>query len=240
MRVRLRYAKFGKVRFVSHRDMARVWERTLRRAELPVAYTEGFTPRPKMHFGLALSTGYESYGEYLDIDFHDAAHEDDAVSVEGLPGRLSPLLPEGVVVEMAEALVGKTESLQQAVTSCSWHIEFAGPGVAGAADRVGSLLAANEIPMTRKRKGKDVSDDIRPLLVDISVKDNEADRAVLVAELGTQPRALRARELVDLIGSECELTRATRLQQWTTSDGAKREPLPLAATRTAPHPVGAI
>src|SRR5436305_54477 len=68
MRIRLRFAKLGKVRFTSHRDVARMWERALRRASLPVAYTEGFSPRPKLHFGLALGTGHESLGEYLDID----------------------------------------------------------------------------------------------------------------------------------------------------------------------------
>ena len=65
------------------------------------------------------------------------------------------------------------------------------------------------------------------------------NHAVLHAELGTQPRALRARELVELIDDGLELTRATRLCQWTISDGAKREPLPLDATRRAPAPVGA-
>ena len=67
-RVRFRFSKVGKVRFTSHRDVARLWERALRRAELPVALTEGFSPRPKVHFGLALPTGYESDGEYLDVD----------------------------------------------------------------------------------------------------------------------------------------------------------------------------
>ena len=56
MRIRARFAKRGKVRFTSHRDLARIWERVLRRAALPVARSEGFSPRPKLHFGLALST----------------------------------------------------------------------------------------------------------------------------------------------------------------------------------------
>ena len=67
-RVRVRFTKLGKVRWTSHRDVARMWERALRRAELPVAYTEGFTPRPKVSFGLALPTGHESVAEYLDLE----------------------------------------------------------------------------------------------------------------------------------------------------------------------------
>src|SRR6478672_6634244 len=68
MKVRIRFSKLGKIRFTSHRDVARIWERALRRAAVPVAYTEGFSPHPKLSFGLALSTGHESLGEYLDVD----------------------------------------------------------------------------------------------------------------------------------------------------------------------------
>ena len=62
MRLRIAFSKHGKIRFTSHRDVARIWERALRRTNLPVAYSEGFTPRPKLSFGLALSTGHESEG----------------------------------------------------------------------------------------------------------------------------------------------------------------------------------
>ena len=63
MKLRVRATKVGKVRFTSHRDAARLWERAMRRANLPVAATEGFTPRPKLSFGLALPTGAESIAE---------------------------------------------------------------------------------------------------------------------------------------------------------------------------------
>src|SRR5205085_1236636 len=68
MRLRVRFAKLGKVRWTSHRDVARMWERAFRRARLPVAYTGGFSPRPKVSFGLALPTGCESLAEYLDLE----------------------------------------------------------------------------------------------------------------------------------------------------------------------------
>ena len=57
MRIRFRFSKLGKIRFTSQRDVARMWERALRRAGLPLAYTEGFSPRPQLSFGLALPTG---------------------------------------------------------------------------------------------------------------------------------------------------------------------------------------
>lgn len=94
MEVRIRYAKVGKVRFLSHRDMARVVERAVRRAGLPVAYSQGFSPRAKLHFGLALSTGYESYAEYLDVDFDGAA--EDLPEAEAVAGLLQPHVPPGI------------------------------------------------------------------------------------------------------------------------------------------------
>ncbi|HVT77145.1 MAG TPA: TIGR03936 family radical SAM-associated protein, partial [Acidimicrobiales bacterium] len=66
MKLRIRYTKLGKVRWISHRDIARCVERAVRRAKLPVAYSEGFSPRPRIAFGLALPTGAESSAEYLD------------------------------------------------------------------------------------------------------------------------------------------------------------------------------
>ena len=160
MRVRLRYRKLGKVRFTSHRDIARCWERALRRAELPVASTEGFSPRPKMHFGLALSTGHESLGEYLDVDLTDP--EGAEVDLEALPERLTPLLPPGIDVEAVVVIDRSETSLQEAVTSCTWVIEVPGPSPEALTAAVDTILTATELPVIRERKGKKVADDLRP------------------------------------------------------------------------------
>ena len=93
MKLRLRYSKLGKIRFTSHRDTARVWERAMRRAGVPVATSAGFTPRPRLSFGLALPTGAESVAEYLDLDVVDAAMSDDDIA--GLPAALDEVLPVG-------------------------------------------------------------------------------------------------------------------------------------------------
>ena len=69
--VRLRFSKRGKVRFVSHRDVARAFERAFRTSRLPLAFTLGFSPRPKVSFGLALSVGHESVAEYLDVELRE-------------------------------------------------------------------------------------------------------------------------------------------------------------------------
>lgn len=243
MRVRFRYAKLGKVRFTSHRDVARLWERALRRAGLPVASTEGFSPRPKVHFGLALSTGHESLGEYLDVDLRDP--EADEVDLAALPGRLSPLLPIGLDVAAATVIDRSTTSLQEAVTSCTWRIELPELDRGTAEAAAAGLLAAEAIPVTRERKGRQIEDDLRPGIIGLAVVDGDVTGGVapvggpvvLEAELATQPRGIRPSELVGALaglvpgGPALDEGRVCRINQWIALDGARWEPLPLDATR---------
>jgi radical SAM-linked protein len=249
VRVRFRFSKLGKIRFTSHRDVARLWERALRRAELPVALTEGFSPRPKVHFGLALSTAHESLGEYIDIDFRDPATSDgpeDALDLAALPALLTSLLPEGLSVEAAAPITTSETSLQQAVTSCEWEIDALGLAIDAAPAAVAALLAAPEIVVTRQRKGNDVTDDIRPYILQLAVigpvpgvLSPEGTRVItpagtrLFAELATQPRGLRSTELLAALGPEVTEGRVRRTHQWITLDGARQEPLP-APQGTAP------
>src|SRR5262245_7139425 len=119
-KVRIRFSKLGKVRFTSHRDTARIWERALRRVDAPVAYTEGFSPRPRLSFGLALSTGHEALGEYLDVDLLAEAGTLDVVD---LIARLDPALPVGFTAQGGTVVEPGTSSLQESVTSCTWRME---------------------------------------------------------------------------------------------------------------------
>jgi radical SAM-linked protein len=238
MRVRFRYTKLGKVRFTSHRDVARLFERALRRAQLPVANTEGFSPRPKMHFGLALPTGGESLGEYLDIDFREL---DDPAGglrpdqVDALAGILTPLLPIGLDLTGAAVIDRRSPSLQEAVVSCTWEIEVTGRSAPDLRAAAVELLAADSVPISRERKGKVVHDDIRPNVEELVVGDD----CMLTAALATQPRGVRPAELIGALaalagGDALEAGRVCRTHQWIMLDGARREPLPPGATR-APH-----
>lgn len=235
MRVRFRYGKVGKVRFLSHRDLARVIERAVRRAGLPVTYSEGFNPHPRLHFGLAISVGYESWAEYLDVDLD--ASPGDAGDVGDLPGRLGACLPDGVDVTAAVELPPGTPSLQDAVTSCTWCLDLPGADPGLVAAEAARLLSAAELPLEIVRKGKQVSEDLRPLLGDL-VAERTGSGARLTAELRTKPRSVRPAELLGTLRLPAAVTdpgnvRVTRTHQWITIDGDRREPIPLAAP--SPH-----
>lgn len=244
-RLRIRFSKLGKVRFTSHRDVARIWERAFRRAELRLAYSEGFSPRPKLSFGLALSTGHESLGEYLDAELATGTEGEVDVDGDGLATLLSTCLPAGLDAVALAPIAPRTVSLQADVTSCTWVIGIDGASPAQAVEAVDGVLAATELIATIRRKGEATTGDLRPGLHELAVLDGfplgSADGAdpgsvVLHARLATQPHAVRPGDLVGALFPKGRERRVVRMNQWIESDGARREPLELpnatSATRT--------
>ena len=233
MRVRFRYAKLGKVRFTSQRDVARMWERALRRAALPVAYSNGFSPRPQLSFGLALPTGCESLAEYVDVTFDEERVGVEGLEASSLPLQLSGLMPEGVEVVAAAPLERGPSSLQEQVTSCEWEIRLGGLGGSSTDELVAAFLAAETVPVSRERKGRVTLDDIRPSVLRLVATELDGAASV-VAETSTHPRGLRPAELVQGIVAvggggtprNPVVDRACRTKQWIERDGCRVEPLP--------------
>ena len=219
MRIRLRFRKLGKIRFTSHRDVARIWERALRRASLPVAYSEGFSPRPKLSFGLALSTGHESVAEYLDVELREEA------DITALPAQLTEQLPVGIDVMAAAHVAPGSPSLQEDVTSCTWRIEVPDLAPAAAGELVTAALAADELVVTRTRKGRQVTDDLRPAVLTVTVSGPTDRGTELEAELAVHPRSVRPAELLLALAPGLEEGRVVRTAQWIWRDGARLEPL---------------
>jgi radical SAM-linked protein len=233
-RVRVRYSQHGKVRFLSSRDVARVAERAVRRAGLPVAYSQGFSPRPRLHFGLALSTGYESDAEYLDLDLDPG--RDGPCSPEAVADALGACLPRGMQITAIGDVDPGEPSLQDAVTSTAWWAEVSeDPEVL--ATRADELLRSEQHEIEIVRKGKQLCEDLRPLLLDLAVRPAEvrlprelqepiAPRAELRFELGTKPRSIRPSELLGTLGVE-EPLRVGRTHQWIQRGTRRFEPLGL-------------
>ncbi|MGO9875989.1 MAG: TIGR03936 family radical SAM-associated protein [Acidimicrobiia bacterium] len=231
--VRLRYTKRGKVRWISHRDVARALERAFRISELPLAFTEGFSPRPKVSFGLALSTGHESDAEYLDLVFAEE------VDLGPLSVALTEALPEGMAVTGAVPLLERAPALQEAVTAVVWQVE---PVTADGAPIDASQLAAHVVralelptlPTARRRKGREVEEDVLPFIRWCELR--ETNPVSVEMELITQPRSAKPGDILagiaratDLPGGLAE-ARVLRTHQWIERDGTRLEPL-VADTR---------
>ena len=149
------------------------------------------------------------------------------VDVTELPGRLSPALPVGIDAVVAAPVQPGDASLQEAVTSCTWRIEAVGIDAATAEGLVTAALAADELVLTRTRKGKEVTDDLRPAVLSLAIDGPTEAGVALLTELATQPRGLRPSELVEVLDPPGGLQegRVLRIAQWLARDGAKAEPL---------------
>ncbi len=249
-RLRIRFCKLGKIRWTSHRDVARMWERAFRRVQLPLAYSEGFSPRPKVSFGLALSTGHESVAEFLDVEVSDL----DGVDLSTLTTRLSAALPVGVDATAVAVLEPGMPSLQEEVVSCSWRwraepAEGSGPMTAAQlAERVAAALAEPILMVTRTRKGASVTEDVRPGIKELKLVDPPRDGHTdgdgglwLEAELATTPRSVRPADVLGALDSGLEERDVRRTHQWILRDGARLEPLMAARpgdATAAPHALG--
>lgn len=115
-RYRVRFTKREALRFISHHDLLRVFELALRRSGLKVAHTQGFNPRPKLSFALALPLGVESLDEFVDIDLE---HDGDAPAPAELLKVLGAQLPGGLKLLEATPATGR-----QVVTACEYECEF--------------------------------------------------------------------------------------------------------------------
>ncbi|MFD7411239.1 TIGR03936 family radical SAM-associated protein, partial [Kitasatospora purpeofusca] len=117
-RIRLRYTKRGRLRFTSHRDFQRAFERALRRSVVPMAYSAGFTPHPKVSYANAAPTGVASEAEYLEIGL--AAHRDP----EELRVQLDESLPEGL--DVIDAVEVRTSNFVERLEASEWRVRRQG------------------------------------------------------------------------------------------------------------------
>ena len=169
-RVRLRYAKRGRLRFTSHRDFARAFERALRRAEAPMAYSAGFTPHPKVSYLGAAPTGTASEAEYVEVGL---ARE---VDPEALRAALDAALPAGL--DILEAVPAGPGSLAERIEASHWQIVLPGAEPDTVRAAVAALLAETEVGVERLTKDGRRIVDARGPIVSATVRDAAGPAAV--------------------------------------------------------------
>ncbi|GGZ71848.1 radical SAM protein [Streptomyces echinoruber] len=165
-RIRLRYTKRGRLRFTSHRDFQRAFERALRRAEVPMAYSAGFTPHPKVSYANAAPTGTGSEAEYLEIALTEPRDP------EKLRALLDESLPAGL--DVVEAVEARTSGLADRLTASVWELRLDGVDPADAERAVAAFNAAGTVEVQRLTKNGMRTFDARPAVVRLEVDDDNA------------------------------------------------------------------
>jgi radical SAM-linked protein len=171
----LRYAKRGRLRFTSHRDFARAFERALRRADVPMGYSAGFTPHPKISYVGASPTGVASEAEYLEIGLAEPREP------EQVRAALDAALPEGL--DIVEAVVAGPGSLAERMQASQWHLELPGVSAAAAQSALAALLAAPEVAVERLTKNGRRQVDVRGPIVSARVRAGDPDQPHAILDL---------------------------------------------------------
>lgn len=168
-RLRIRYAKRGRLRFTSHRDIQRAFERALRRAQVPMAYSAGFSPHPKISWAGAAPTGTASEAEYVEIGVARR------VDPEALRIAVDAALPPDLdILEIVEAA---TPSLVERLEASVWRIELPGIEPAQAHRAVDAFLTAQTVEVKRLMKSGMRTFDTRSAVVSLTVVEGSADAA---------------------------------------------------------------
>jgi radical SAM-linked protein len=161
-RIRIRYAKRGPLRFTSHRDFARALERAILRAKVPIAYSQGFSPHPKISYASAAPTGAASEAEYLEIGLREV--RDPAEVGRALDAALSPGL------DILEAVAAGPGGLPERIDAAHWRVELSGVAAQVLESAVAVFLAAAEVPVERLTKQGRRTVDARAAVVAATVQ----------------------------------------------------------------------
>ncbi|MER7168930.1 TIGR03936 family radical SAM-associated protein [Micromonospora sp. NPDC000207] len=227
----MRYAKRGPLRFTSHRDFARAFERSLRRAGVPIAYSQGFTPHPKISYASAAPTGVASEAEYLEIGLR-APVEPEALC-RALDAALSPGL------DVLDAVVAGGGSLADRIEASHWRIELPGVDPQVLEKAVAAFTTAGEVQVERMTKQGRRTFDARGAVIRMDtagpVATPSVDAAVPCAILELVVRqvtpSVRPDDVLSGLRVVADLEppvspRVTRLAQGTlTAQGAIVDPL---------------
>ncbi len=202
MRVRITFSKQGALRYTGHLDLHKLWERAARRADLPLSYSQGFHPQPRISLAAALPLGFSSRAEVMDIRLNGD------LALEEISARLKENLPAGMQVLKLENVDERAPALQTQVLSAVYEVRLTEPVEAPELTRkVQKIMTAELLP--RERRGK--SYDLRPLIEMLNVITEAGGEVWLKMTLSAREGATgRPEEVLDALGIAPESTRVER------------------------------
>lgn len=232
-KLRIRYAKRGRMRFTSHRDFARAFERAIRRAELPIGHSSGYSPHPKISYANASPTGAASEAEYLEIGLTRPMDPADARTA------LDEALPTGL--DIVDVVVSPGGPLADLLQASRWLIELPEVSVADAAAAVETFLARDEVLVERMMKRGLRTFDCRDAVLALRVDETlgTGGCAILDVVVRHDIPSVRPDDVISGLRTLCGLPiekapLATRSDQGPLDEQTGTVGDPLASDRDAP------
>lgn len=213
VKYRIKFTKQGNMRFIGHLDLLRTFQRAIRRAGLPAAYSQGFNPHQLISFALPLSLGMASVAEIADIELREAADAKDFS--EELAARLGAAMPKGVEVLKCRPLASGEKAAAE-LCAAEYAIRF--PDAEAVTTCLNQALAAETI--VARHKDKEV--DIRPGILSLSPESDGSVRALLAAGSARNVKPeLLAGHLCGLAGTPFDPLRVgyCRMEMYKTDNG---------------------
>lgn len=168
MRIRIKFAKTAHMQYTGHLDLHRAIERTMRRANLPLSYSQGFSPKPKITLASALPLGYTSACELVDVWL------DEDVDLMEIAKRFRQASPPGIQMLEMDAVDNRAPKLQNVMCASAFTITLL-EAIPNLESRVADLNTQKSLPRQRKRKGKIKTYDLRPLIEELAVLPTDED-----------------------------------------------------------------
>jgi radical SAM-linked protein len=191
-RINIRFGKFDALKYTGNLDVAKVWERVLRRAQLPILYTQGFNTRPRIALASALPLGITSQCELIDVALREP------IPLTGLLDTIAAVSPSGLRLYDAFEIPVSHPALQTLVRSAEYHVTLLDPVDTDAlARRIDETLEAETLIRQRWRKGKNTTWDMRPLINALRLEPDQTLYAHMASgEFGNA----RLEDMLDILG----------------------------------------
>lgn len=205
-RLRVEYARGRELQYVAHLDMLRFWERTLRRARLPVAYSEGFTPHPQINLGAPLAVGQTGRAELLDVFLAEVWPP------ERFREALERQLPPGLTITCVVEVPLEEPSLQSQLRAAEYELQLASDADLDAiAQRITAFLAAETFPWEHVREKETRRYDLRPLVLALRLDRREDQPSVFARLRAEEGATARPDQVAAALGFSAALRHVERL-----------------------------
>ena len=214
LKVRIKFSKTGPLKFIGHLDVMRYFQKLFRRAQIPVKYSEGFSPHQLLSFSHPLPLGMESLGEYADIELTESICSKEAInrlSVESVPF---------IKILSFKMLPEKSENAMACVSASKYEISFMDScPCKNLKETVDNLLAKSEIIVYKKTKKSEKFENIRPFIYEINVSSDNSKFEILLSSgsvNNVKPElVLNAIEEAENINFDKDSIKITRIDQYT-------------------------